>query len=321
MPSSTWNWPWLISARIDGHAGLVHRRAIAVEPGPAAQDPVRPADDPDPPVPEAEQVAGRRQAAIPVRRPDRRRVVERLAGRVDDDERDPAGPELRPHRVAQVGEDRDDAGRSAGQDALDPAAAGRPAALHLRQDDREVVLPGDALDAADDLQRPLAFEFVEDHLDKGRPARRALGPLIAVLADRGFDPAARLGRHIRAPIDDLGHGRHGDAGLFGDLGYRRGSSGATDLCVRLRGRPCPSVYRKFRRVRMRICEATALDGRTNIAGCNRKTPLTAHGMVPMVPRRNQSQSPSKLSGSAGGVAHRTAWDRRPESVHRATSNP
>ena len=60
-----------------------------------------------------------------------------------------------------------------------------------------MVLPGDALDAADDLQRPLAFELVEDDLEEGRPTRRALGPLIARVADRGFDPAAGLGRTHR----------------------------------------------------------------------------------------------------------------------------
>ena len=82
-------------ARVDRDAGLVHRGAVAVEPGPAAQDPLGSADDADPPMAEAEQVAGRGQAAVPVGRADRRRVVERLAGRVDDDERDAARPQLR----------------------------------------------------------------------------------------------------------------------------------------------------------------------------------------------------------------------------------
>ena len=72
------------------------------------------------------------------------------------------------HGLAEVGEDRDDARRSPREDALDPAAAGRPAALHLGQDDRQVVLAGDALDAADDLERPLALELVEDDLEQRR---------------------------------------------------------------------------------------------------------------------------------------------------------
>ena len=96
IPSSTWNLPWLIRVRVDRHAGLVHRRPVAVEAGPAAQDPLRPADHADPAVAEREQVPGRGQAAVPVRRADRRRVVERLAGRVDDDERDAARPRAAP---------------------------------------------------------------------------------------------------------------------------------------------------------------------------------------------------------------------------------
>ena len=110
----------------------------------------------DPPVPEAEQVTRRRQAAVPVGRPDRRRVVERLAGRVDDDERDAARPQLRRASISLRSEKTaiTPVGWRA-SDALDPAAAGRPAALHLGQDDRQVVLAGDPLDAPDDLQRPL----------------------------------------------------------------------------------------------------------------------------------------------------------------------
>ncbi len=179
--------------------------------------------------PEPEQVAGRGQAAVPVRRADRWRVVERLAGRVDDDIGDPARAQLLAHDVGQVGEDRDHAGRPAGEDALDPAAARRPPALHLREHDREVVLPGHALDAADDLEGPLALELVEDDLDQRGAAGRALRSLVPDIADRGLHPAARLGRHVRAAVDDLRDGRDRDPGLLGDLGDGRGSSWAAGL--------------------------------------------------------------------------------------------
>ena len=215
--------------RIDRHSRLVHRRAIAVEPCPATQDPFRPADDSDPPVPETEQVAGRGQSAIPVRRADRRRVVQRLAGRVHDHERDPARPKLVPQCVGEVRKDGDDARRATLQDAFDPTSAGCAATLHLREHDGQVVLSRDALDAADDLERPLALELMEDHLEEWRPTGRPRRPLIAGVADRGLDPATGVGCHVRAPVDDLGHGRDRDTGLFRDLGYRRGSTGASGL--------------------------------------------------------------------------------------------
>ena len=57
--------------RIDRDTGRVHGGAVAVDPGAAAQDVRRPADDRDAAVAEPEQVPGRGQAAIPVRRADR----------------------------------------------------------------------------------------------------------------------------------------------------------------------------------------------------------------------------------------------------------
>jgi hypothetical protein len=89
-----------------------------------------------------------------------------LAGRVDDDIGDAPCCELGLHRFADVRKDGDDAGRPAGEDLVDPAPARRPAALHLTEDDRQVMLAGDALDAAHDLERPFALELVEDDLDE-----------------------------------------------------------------------------------------------------------------------------------------------------------
>ena len=134
-PRSTWNWPWLTSARIDRHAGLVHRRAIPVEPGPAAQDPLGSADDADAAMPEAEQVPGRGQAAVPVRRADRWRVVERFAGRVDDDEGDPARRAAGRARLAtgrrRPRSRRSAVGRGRPRSSRDPASAG-PASPRAR---------------------------------------------------------------------------------------------------------------------------------------------------------------------------------------------
>ena len=166
-------------------------------------------------------MTGRGQAAVPVRRADRRRVVERLAGRVDDHERDVPRPELVAHRLAEVGEDGDHAGRPPSEDALDPAAAGCPPALHLRQDHRQVMPTGDTLHAPDDLQRPLAVELVEDQLEDGRDPLIASRPVVAVLADGRLDPPARLGRHVGSAVDHLRDRRHRHAGLCGDDRDRR----------------------------------------------------------------------------------------------------
>ena len=117
--------------------------------------------------------------------------------------------------LAQVGEDGDDAHRPPREGALDPALAGPPATLHLGQDDGELMPPGDPLDAAHDLERPLALELVEDQLEERRPARRPDRPLVAVLADDRLDATARRGRHVGAAVDDLRDGRDGDAGLVG----------------------------------------------------------------------------------------------------------
>jgi hypothetical protein len=157
---------------VDRHAGLVHGGSIAVHPGAAAEDALWPAHHGDAPVAEAKQVARRGQAAVPIGRPDRRRVVVRFARRVDDHERDVAGPQLGLHRVTEVREDGDDAEGTPGHYALDPAPPGRPPPLHLREHDGQVAPPGHALHAADDLQRPLALEFMEDDLEQRRMARR-----------------------------------------------------------------------------------------------------------------------------------------------------
>src|SRR4029079_11432787 len=128
------------------------------------------------------------------------------AGRVDDDVWDAPRRELGLHRLAEVGEDGDDTGPPASEDGLGPAATPRPPTLHLAEDDREVMLTGDPLDAADDLERPFALELVAHHLDARRPAARPRRALVAVLADRGLDPGPRLGGDVLPPVHDLRHG-------------------------------------------------------------------------------------------------------------------
>ena len=126
--------------------------------------------------------------------------MERLARRVDDRERDAARWELVAHGLAQVGEHRDDAHRPARQRALDPALAGPAAALHLRQHDRQLVASGDPLDAAHDLQRPLALELVEDELEELRPTSGANRPLVVVPADDRLDPRRVPGATSDRPL-------------------------------------------------------------------------------------------------------------------------
>ena len=166
--------------RVDRHAGLVHRRAVAVEPRAAAQDPCRAADDADPPMARAPAGAaspsGRRSSWS------RRSTACRAAARRSD-RRSRTGCRASRSwarmRLAEVGEDGDHAGRAARQDALDPAAArvaGGPASPRGRPPAGAGPRPARP---PDDLQRPLALEFVENDLQQRRSARRARRPLVA----------------------------------------------------------------------------------------------------------------------------------------------
>ena len=94
------------------------------------------------------------------------RVGRRVAGRVDDDERDGPGPQPLAVLGRELGEDEHDADRPAPHDALDPVGVGRvPAAAH-REHDAESVRLRDRLDAVDELHRPDRVELVEDELDE-----------------------------------------------------------------------------------------------------------------------------------------------------------
>ena len=81
--------------RIDRQPRGLERGAVAVDARAAAQHRRRAADHADAPVPELEQVPRGGDAAVPVRRADRRHAGRRLARRVDDHERDAAGAQAR----------------------------------------------------------------------------------------------------------------------------------------------------------------------------------------------------------------------------------
>ena len=63
-------------------------------------------------------------------------------------------------------------GRRARTPSIQPLPGDRRPCISLKHD-CEVVLAGDALDATDDLERPLALELVEDHLEERGPRSRA----------------------------------------------------------------------------------------------------------------------------------------------------
>ena len=212
-------------ARVDRHTGLVHRGPVAVEASAAAQDLFRPADHADSAMSEAQQVARRRQASVPVRGADRGDVVEGLAGWIDDDQRDAPRPELRAHRLVEVREDGDHAAGPPGEDALDPAPSRGVATLHLGQDDREVVLAGHLLHSQQDLEGPGALELVEEHLDERGAMDGPVGSLVAAIPDDRLDAPPRLGGDVGPAVDHLGDRGRRDARLLGDRRDRHPPAG------------------------------------------------------------------------------------------------
>jgi hypothetical protein len=107
---------------VDRDPGGLQRGAVAVDARAAAEHRRRAADHADAPMAELEQVAGRHQAAVPVRRPDGRHVGRRLAGGVDDDERDAPCVEPRRLLLGELGDHEDHAGGAPRGDRVDPRA-------------------------------------------------------------------------------------------------------------------------------------------------------------------------------------------------------
>jgi hypothetical protein len=202
--------------RVDAVAGVAHRGAVAVEAGERAHHVLGPGDHRDAAVAELEQVAGRGEAARPVRGADRGHVGVGVAGRVDDGERDRARPELVLDRRGERREDEHDAERAALQHALEPLGAGRVAGAALGEDDARGALARDVLDAADELHRPDGVELVEDELDERCGARRAGPAPVAVPPEQPLDALAGGLGDVGAAVEDLRDGGDGDAGLGRD---------------------------------------------------------------------------------------------------------
>ncbi len=190
-------------------------------------------------------------AARPVRGADRGRVQGGGARRVDDDERDAEDPQLLvEHRFQRRG-DEDDTVGGTGPEVAHPLA-GVPRTpvdgRHHRADPGRV---RDLLDPADDLHGPGAVEVVEYQVEQGRTGARGRGALaVAVPAQQLLDPRPVLWRHVGPAVDDPGHGRHGHAGLPGDLRDRDLALGVGLTCCHLphlRRRvtaKLPGVFRK-----------------------------------------------------------------------------
>jgi hypothetical protein len=151
--------------RVKADPGALEGRTVAVDARDRAEHVIGPADHADPPVAECQQVLCGSEASGPVGRADRGHIWLRLIGGIDDDEVDAAASQLAFLRWPEVREHEDHADRAAAQDAIDPGVTGAVAVTALGQDQADAGFARDALDAADDLDRPLALELVEDELD------------------------------------------------------------------------------------------------------------------------------------------------------------
>ena len=147
----------------------------------------------------------RGKAAGPVGGADRGDVRLGLVGGIDDDEVDTAAAQLVLLLRLEVGEHQDHAHRPAAQHAVDPGVPGAVAVAALGQDQADPGLTRDALDAADDLDRPLALELVEHELDHLRAAAgRARGAAqVAVAVQQLLDAGPRHGGDIGAAVEDF----------------------------------------------------------------------------------------------------------------------
>ena len=129
---------------------------------------------------------------------------------------------------------------------FEPAAARRPPALHLGQHHGQVVLPGDRLDAHDDLEGPVALELVEDDLQERRRAHGLVRPLHSPCSRMIASTRSRVSADTSArpliTLETVGADTPACAAMCAmvvrDAVARRGSG--WDRCSSL------PVYRKFR---------------------------------------------------------------------------
>jgi hypothetical protein len=211
--------------RVDGQARRGERRPVAVLARAAAEHMRGPADHPDAPVAQLEQVARRREPAVPVGGAHRGHPGGGLAGGIDDDEGDAARAQARGLLLGELGDDEDHAGRPPRGDRVDPRAPERAWPLLRGEDDAELVLARDLLHAADDLDRPWALELVEDHVEQsGAALAGGRAATVAVFTQQSLDPRARGRRHVGAPVDDLRDGRDRHSGRVGDVRDRHSAA-------------------------------------------------------------------------------------------------
>src|SRR6185437_2634834 len=214
--------------RVGRDARPFEGRAVAVEPGQAAQHVSRPGDRADALVAEGQQVLGGGEPARPVRRADRRDVRRRGVGRVDDDERDAGPAQLPDLRACQRGGHQDDSVGVVAGDRRGPARRPGVAVPDRGHRDRDGVLRAPLLHAAQDLHRPGAVKPVEHKVDQSGAAVDAqpVAPVL-VLVEQLLNPRAGGRRDVGPAVHHLGHSGQRHASLCGDRGEGRLPHGHT----------------------------------------------------------------------------------------------
>ncbi len=232
-------------------AGLVHGGSEAVDARAAAQDAGRPADHGDPPVAQAQQVARRRQAAVPVGGADRRGVVHaarRQGRRRRTGSHGPAAARASPRPGPRTPRSRPSAGGRGRPRSSPGRAVWRPCSSG--QHDGQAVASGDALDAAHDLQAPLALELVEDELDQRCPALPRPGALVAAASRMTASTRRRVaGATSDRPLmtlETVGTGHAGLAAMHGDGRAAAAGVRRRRACVMARQYTKSANSRKFR---------------------------------------------------------------------------
>jgi len=117
--------------------------------------------------------------------------MNRLPGRIQRDQRDGAGVELRVPVCAHVGMHGDDAGRAPRAQVVGPRRVVYVAPGDLDERGREPVLPGDPAHPTHHLDGDLTFHIGEDDLHSGRRGG-LVRPPVSVFAQHFLDPPARV---------------------------------------------------------------------------------------------------------------------------------
>ena len=238
----------------------------------------------------------------------------RVAGRVDDHERDGAGAAA--SRGLGGERRRTPARRRPAGGAGTPSIQSAPGACRVPLSVSTTLGPRalrDGLDAADELHRPMRLELVEDDLDERGPGVRAavVAAAVAVLLQQALDPSAGRRRDIGPPVEDLRDGGSEDARLLRDAGERDpGSAGMRwGPCVLapasggVRFRQCMPRDRDFRRKTIETYEevSPAAPGMVYVLLSQHFSTRSSEGADMTVPPRPPvtTSSPSVSGPSAG----------------------